>query len=229
MIEEVGAFEKMVRVVDKYGLFKIFQALFVFAAFLYIMYNVSNLDGVVRSAFTAENIELQESHDAAVEVRRSIKPEIDLLLKESLAEMDASRAWIMEMHNGTNNTAGLPFIYGEMTYEEVRNTFHVDEEYTSLNLSRFNFPMYLEEKHIWYGPVSELAKIDPKIAARLTSNDVTYVSIISINGVSNELGYFGISFCKDKKPERIQDLVSVMSTTSQRLSILLDAKRLREY
>lgn len=226
MVEEVSAFEKMVRVVDKYGLFKITQALFVFAAFLYIMYNVSNLDGVVRSAFNAETIELQENHDAAVEVRRSIKPEIDMILRESLADMGANRTFIMEMHNGTNNTAGLPFIYGEMTYEEVRNTFHVDEEYTSLNLSRFQFPMYLETKHMWYGTIQDLAKIDPKISARMASNDVTYVGIISIHGVSNELGYFGISFCKDAAPPKPQDLVRTLSSVSQRLSILLDAKRI---
>lgn len=226
MVEEVSAFEKMVRVVDKYGLFKITQALFVFAAFLYIMYNVSNLDGVVRSAFNAETIELQESHDAAVEVRRSIKPEIDMILRESLADMGANRVFIMEMHNGTNNTAGLPFIYGEMTYEECRNTFHVDEEYTSLNLSRFQFPLYLESKHMWYGTIEDLAKIDQKIAARMASNDVTYVGIISIHGVSNELGYFGISFCKGTNPPKPQELVKTLSSVSQRLSILLDAKRI---
>jgi hypothetical protein len=225
-MEHIGFLERMIKMMDKYGLWKIFQATLVLAGFLYIMYNVQNLPEIVSGAFTRETELRQVEHDAAVEVRRSIKPNIDFLLKDALTALNADRAFILEMHNGTNNVAGLPFIYGEMTYEEVRNNItHVDEDYTSINLSRFTFPMYLEKNHMWHGNIDELGRVDQKLAARLASNDVTYFAIIGLNGVTNELGYFGFSFCNGKTAPTDKEIENCLTSTAQRLSILLDSKR----
>lgn len=224
-MEHIGFLERMIKMMDKYGLWKIFQATLVLAGFLYIMYNVQNLPEIVSGAFSRETEIRQEQHDAAIEVRRSIKPNIDLLLKDALSTLNADRAFILEMHNGTNNVAGLPFIYGEMTYEEVRNEItHVDEDYTSINLSRFAFPMYLEKNHMWNGNIYELGRVDQKLAARLASNDVTYFAIIALHGVNNELGYFGFSFCNGKQPPGESEIEKCLNSTAQRLSILLDSK-----
>ena len=130
----------------------------------------------------------------------------------------------MEMHNGTNNTAGLPFIYGEMTYETVNhNISHVDEDYISINLSRFNFPLYLQQNRIFYGSMEELKKVDEKLATRMISNDVSYFGIISMHGVSNELGYFGVSYCHGHKPATEESIIEQLTLCSQKLSILLDS------
>lgn len=223
--EHVSVLERMIKMMDKYGLWKIFQAILVLAGFLYIMYNVQNLPEIVSGAFSRQTELRQEEHDAAVEVRRSIKPNVDILLKDALSTLNADRAFVLEMHNGTNNVAGLPFIYGEMTYEEVRNHItHVDEDYTSINLSRFNFPLFLEKNHMWYGTINQLSSIDSKLAARLTSNDVTYFAVIGLYGVSNELGYFGFSFCNGKTPPGDKEIEKCLTSTAQRLSILLDSK-----
>lgn len=223
--EHVGFLESMLAMMEKYGLWKIFQATMVLVAFLYIMYNVQNLPEIVSGAFSRHTELRQEQHDAAVEIRRAIKPDIDMLLKDALSTLNADRAFVIEMHNGTNNVAGLPFIYGEMTYEEVRShIIHIDEDYTSINLSRFNFPMYLETKHMWYGEIGELKELDSKLAARLASNDVNYLAIVSLHGVSNELGYFGFTFCNNKKPDSTKEVTRMLTVTAQKLSILLDSK-----
>ena len=226
-MEHIGFLERMIKLMDKYGLWKIIQATLVLSGFLYIMYNVQNLPEIVSSAFNRQTEMTQEEHDAAVEVRRSIKPDIDMLLKDALSTMNADRAFIIEMHNGTNNVAGLPFIYGEMTYEEVRsNISHVDEDYTSINLSRFSFPMFIEKNHIWHGTVDELKRIDPKISGRLASNDVTYLAIINLYGVANSLGYFGFTYCNGKVVPNSKEIESNLMLTAQKLSILLDSKRI---
>lgn len=223
--EHVSVLERVIKMMDKYGLWKIFQAILVLTGFLYIMYNVQNLPEIVSGAFSRQTELRQEEHDAAVEVRRSIKPNVDILLKDALSTLNADRAFVLEMHNGTNNVAGLPFIYGEMTYEEVRNHItHVDEDYTSINLSRFNFPLFLEKNHMWYGTINQLSSIDSKLAARLTSNDVTYFAVIELYGVSNELGYLGFSFCNSKTPPDDEEIEKCLTSTAQRLSILLDSK-----
>lgn len=224
-MEHIGFLERMIKMMDKYGLWKIFQATLVLAGFLYIMYNVQNLPEIVSGAFSRETEIRQEQHDAAVEVRRSIKPNVDILLKDALSTLNADRVFILEMHNGTNNVAGLPFIYGEMTYEEVRERVsHVDEDYTSINLSRFTFPMYIEKNQIWYGTINELSEIDSKLASRLSSNDVTYFAIIGLHGVTNELGYFGFSFCNGKTAPTDKEIENCLTSTAQKLSILLDSK-----
>lgn len=223
--QHIGFLERILAMMEKYGLWKIFQGLIVLAAFLYVMYNVQNIPEIVSSVFSDQTEMRQQEHDDAIKIRQSIKPEIDMLLKDALATTNADRAFVMEMHNGTNNVSGLPFIYGEMTYEEVRNQIaHIDEDYTSLNLSRFTFPIYLETKYMWYGSVEELKKVDAKLAARLISNDVSYVAIISLQGVENELGYFGITYCNGKEPSNIKEVISLITITAQKLSTLLDSK-----
>lgn len=221
--EQAGFIERMVRLVDKYGIFKMIQALFVLFAFCYIMYNVSNLDSIVEDVFTSQNSERKSRHDEAVELRRAIKPEVDLILESTLLQVNADRVFVVEMHNGTNSVAGLPFIYGEMTYEEVKNGVqHIDEDYTSVNLSRFTFPMILEERHMWCGTITDLEEVDGKLAARLKSNDVKYLAIIQMFGVSNELGYYGFSYTKSTPPENVREIKTALSINAQKLSVLLD-------
>lgn len=224
-IEHVGVLERIIKMVDKYGLWKIFQAMLVLTGFLYVMYNVQNLPEIVSGAFSKQTEMRRVEHDAAIEVRRSIKPNVDILLKEALSSLNADRAFVFEMHNGTNNVAGLPFIYGEMTYEEVRkNINHVDEDYTCINLSRFTFPLFIEKNHMWHGTITDLGVIDSKLASRLCSNDVTYMAIIVLQGVNNELGYFGFTFCNNKEVPSENEIEKCLNLTAQKLSILLDSK-----
>lgn len=221
--EQAGFIERMVHLVDKYGIFKMIQALFVLFAFCYIMYNVSNLDSIVEDVFTTQNSKRKTEHDEKAELRRAIKPEVDLILKSTLSQIDADRVFVIEMHNGTNSVAGLPFIYGEMTYEEVKDGIqHIDEDYTSVNLSRFTFPLILEEGHMWCGTITDLEEVDGKLAARLKSNDVKYLAIIQMFGVSNELGYYGFSYTKSDPPENVKDIKTALLINAQKLSVLLD-------
>lgn len=229
--EQLGFLEKTVKLVEKYGLWKIFKALIVIALFVYIMYNAANMDSLIsrvtRETINKENVEKVEAHDRALSIRQSIKPQIDGLLEQTLHKLDADRVFVLEMHNGTNNTSGLPFIYAEMTYEAVADGItHIDDDYTSLNMSRFTFPMYIERNHIWQGKVIDLEEIDPKISKRLLSNDATYIAITQIHGMKNELGFFGITYCNDKEPKPKQEILTVMMEVTQKLSTLLDSSNL---
>lgn len=222
--KQVTVLERIVKVISKYGFFKILQALFVIAAFLYIIHNVSRIPEIVETVFSNHTEEVQIEHDAAIETRRAIKPTVDSLLADCVNSLKCDRAFILEMHNGTNNTAGLPFIYAEMTYEITSgNVDHIDEDYMSVNLSRFSFPLYLEKRYMFMGTTEELKLIDDKLAKRLSSNDVTYIAIMSMHCVDNELGYFGVSYCGSEPADR-HKIIESLSVTSQKLAILLDSK-----
>lgn len=228
--EQLGFLEKVIKIINKYGLFKVFQALCVIGIFVYLMYNAHNIGnvvkGIVQNEMELHNEKMEQEHSDAIEVRQKIKPKIDQALTETLQKLNADRVFVMELHNGNNNTSGLPFVYGEMTYEEVRSGMtHIDDDYINLNLSRFSFPLFLEKEHMWQGSIDELSKIDDKLAKRLSSNDVTYLAIAHISGVNNLIGYFGVSYCSNKNIKSSKEITTQLTMTTQRLAILLDANR----
>lgn len=226
--EQLSFLEKTVKLIERYGLFKIFKALCVILIFVYIMCNGANLIDTLIGRISRETIdraavEKVEAHDRAMNIRQEAKPKIDNMLEYTLSKTDCDRVFVIEMHNGTNNTAGLPFVYGEMTYETVREgVTHIDEDYTSLNLSRFSFPLFVNRHYYWIGTIEELRRVDPKIAQRLASNDVTYLALIDIHGVKNELGFFGITYCNGRQPKSREEIITVLMEESQKLSTLLD-------
>lgn len=223
MENAIGWLERTVNMIKNYGIWRVLQAVMVFGAFIYIIYNISNIDAIIKSAFSERNAMMQREHDEAVVHRREIKPEIDFILKNAIVRFGADRSFIMELHNGTNNTSGLPFLYAEMTYEEVRSGYsHVDDGYMSMNLSRYDFPMYIEKHKIWCGPTEDLKSIDEKFAHRVLADGVSYIGMIAINGYNHELGLFGVTYCDGHTPPDNVDLSKGLMTEVQRLSILLD-------
>ena len=193
---ELNILEKTIRMIDKYGLFKILKAIFVISLFIYAVYNVANIGNVVEAAFD----EQKERHDLAIEYREEIDPLIRLQLKQLLVDTGCDRAFVIEMHNGEKNIAGLPFKKGEMTYEEVKDgVIHIDEDYTNLNLSRFPFTTYLKNHISWYGSTRELRSIDEKMALRLESNDTKYIFIKCLYASNGkETAYLGITYKKEQ-------------------------------
>lgn len=220
----VKAIDYMADSIKKHGIFRIIESIAFIGLGLYLIYNVSNIPDIINDVFRHKTEQTIIEHDAAIEARHAIRPEIDDINKRTLSYLNADRVFIMELHNGTNNTSGLPFIYGEMTYEDAKNGIHhIDEDYSSINLSRFDFPLYLKNNRIFCGTIDELAKVDDKLAMRMKSNDATYIAIITMHGILNELGYFGITYCNGNKPADKETIIQHLTLCSQKLSILLDS------
>lgn len=221
-INPVSMFETMVNVVKNNKMFDLVKTILIIVLLVYITYNVNEIPEIVRNVFSARTTEMQMEHDTAIERRRNIKPQIDAILLDAMNTLNADRVYVIEMHNGTNNTAGLPFIYGEMTYEQTkRDVEHVDEDYVSINLSRFEYPLYLEKNQIFAGSIEEFSEVDKKMAFRMKATNTTYVAGIALNGVENELGYLGISYC-GTEPVGRQEIIRILSIAAQRLTALLD-------
>ena len=219
----VNILEKTIKLVEKYGVWKIIRAILLIGLLLYVVMNINSIPETIKEiVVSAKEVDVAK-HDAAIEVRKQIKPQIDEILNNTLTAVEADRVFVLEMHNGTNNTAGLPFLYVEMTYCQVaEGIHHIDEDYINLNLSRFDFPLFLEEKNHWYGSIEELRNIDPKLALRLEANGAKYFAIMTIQGVKNELGYFGVSFTHDVSIENTDRLMMTLTSATQKISTLLD-------
>lgn len=226
---QVGIFERCLNIVRDYGVWNIIKTLAIVLLCGMVWYTVTNMDKVVEKVVYEHTYSKTREHTKAIERRQAVSPKVDSILNNALITLKCDRAFVVEMHNGTNNTAGLPFIYGEMTYEVVNDSIdHVDGEYTSLNLSRYTFPLFLGKTNVWLGTLAELEKLDKKLANRLESEDVTYLVVTSLNGMNNALGCFGVAYCYGHTPADRDKLLKVMAPASQNLSVLLDYPNILE-
>ena len=227
--KQVGIFERCLNIVREYGVWNIVKTLAIVLLCGMVWYTVTNMDKVVEKVVYEHTYSKSREHTKAIERRRAVSPKVDSILNNALITLKCDRAFIVEMHNGTNNTAGLPFIYGEMTYEVVNDSIeHVDEDYTSLNLSRFTFPMFLGKSNVWLGTMDDLSEVDKKLADRLRSESVSYLVVTSLNGMNNVLGCFGVVYCNGHQPADRDKLLKIMAPSSQNLSVLLDYPNILE-
>ena len=230
--ETLGFWERLIKFKDKYGYWNLTKlVLFVAFAIAVLLlaknfgenYSFERQKEAMTEVIEQNNQQLFIEHNEQMQIRRDIKPLVTDLLKNTLNEMDADRAFIFELHNGSNNTAGLPFIHCTMTYEETaRNIEPIDEDYQNLSLTRFSFPEYLHEHDLWFGTVEEFADIDKKLASRMQNNGATYLVITTIRSENSEIGYFGFTYCNDKKQKDDKDMMGFIVYTVQSLSKLLD-------
>ena len=230
--ETLGFWERLMKFKDKHGYWNLTK-LVLFVAFAIVVlflaknfaesYSFERQKEAMTEVMEQNNQQLFIEHNEQMQIRRDIKPLVSDLLKNTLNEMDADRAFIFELHNGSNNTAGLPFIHCTMTYEETaRNIEPIDEDYQNLSLTRFSFPEYLHKHDLWFGTIDEFEAIDKKIASRMRQNGATYLVITTIRSENSEIGYFGFTYCNDKKHKDDKDMMEFIVYTVQSLSKLLD-------
>ncbi|MBQ2175462.1 MAG: hypothetical protein II453_10520, partial [Alphaproteobacteria bacterium] len=164
--------DPVIKFIKDFGFVRGIGYLVILACVVFTAINIlhidKTIDQTVQSAMENRETTQIEAHDRAVEKRYANSPKIDQILNEVLHKYGADRVCIVEMHNGTKNVAGLPFIYGEMTYEVCREgVIPVDADYTQFNLSRLSFPTFMFEHNAYCGGMGDLGKIDDKFAERL--------------------------------------------------------------
>lgn len=164
------------------------------------------------------------THDRAMAYRRNVAVEVKQLMKQTLEALGASRCYIIELHNGTNNPHGLPFMYGEVTYEVTDGVAeYMAEDYNQITLSRYDFPAIVRDRKVWMGSVENFEDVDPKMARRISAHDVKYFAMVHVSGTHGDLGYFGVDYCHETTINEEQ-LSRRLQDSAQRLASLLDFK-----
>lgn len=216
--------DPLIKLIKNFGFARAIGYLVMLCCVVFTAISLFNMDKIVEKAISDNQREQIEAHDRAVEKRYVNSPKIDQILNEVLYKYGADRVCVVEMHNGTKNVAGLPFIYGEMTYEVCRDgILPVDADYTQFNLSRLSFPTFMFEHNAYCGGMSDLGRIDDKFAERLLVNNSTFLCGYTLHGADNVIGYFGVIWCGGYPNETVQ-LMKDLSAYAQKLSILLDEK-----
>lgn len=218
----ISRLEKLVKVIDKYGLKKVCQAIFVlFLLFLALFNDSSNQVKIVEMIFQKQKTE----HSKALEYRNEISPKIKFELQKLLMNTGANRAFILEMHNGVNNPTGLPFLYAEMTYEEDSDgTPPIGDDYARMNVSRYDFLTYIHEQCHWYSTTDSLMTIDRVLANKIKLNDVEYLGCVELKGVYQPIGFLGISFTSKEPKYDANTIAKYLHRTAQTVTTYLDAE-----
>lgn len=193
-------------------------------------YKVMTMDKSVNEILIEHDKQLKENevadHNKSTRQRENALNDVYNILNGLLLNLNGDRAYVIEMHNGNNNPSGLPFIYGEMTYEKSRYGIEdVDDEYTSLTLSRYQFPGYIIENRYFYGSIEELSNIDTKLAKRMEQYGATYIAVIAISGKRGDIGIVGVTYCNGDQPASRNVINANMTTASQKLTLLLDKEK----
>lgn len=223
-MNNLSFFEKAVKIVDKYGGWKVIQAIVYVGLFLFIIFYVPAITKITVEKATIESMETvdknkEEQHIKNLEKRKVIQPQINSALTSIMLKTNADRAFIIELHNGSNNLNGVPFLHGSVTYEKTNDGVdNIDEEYQNLSLSRYEFATYLHNNFSYFGTIEELSKIDKKLAMKLYANGVVYVAVTTLHNGKNEWGWFGVLYGNMTNVPQEREITNELMITSQTIA-----------
>lgn len=179
----------VVNLIASHGVWRIIEAILILALLLTLL-NPGIVIGTISDI-------IDQIDDAKKEFRQENDPIIKGALHDSVWELDAIRASVLEFHNGKENPSGLGFYYADMNYEIVKNQdFYISQQYQNINLSLLNLPDYLYQNGYWYGTVEELKDLDPKLASMIKNNGTNWIAFLLLEG-SKDLGILEISFLEE--------------------------------
>lgn len=226
--ETLGFWERLMKFKDKYGYWNLTKLVLFVAFSISILflgknfgesYSFERQKEAINEVLNENNVQQYKEHELKMEQRRNIKPYVIDLLRATIEKMKAGRAFVIELHNGSNNTAGLPFIHASMTYEVVDQGIDpVDEDYQNISLTRFSFSEYLHEHDLWFGTIDEFERFDQKMASRMKVNDSKYLVISTIRSETSEIGYFGFIYYDTKEHTCDKETMEFILHAVQKLS-----------
>ena len=232
----LGWVEKVILLSERFGVKKLLQAILFIILFIGIdfAYNALQNEDTVKSVIESVNKQEREQHEESSNVRGYVSPKINETLIKLVYELHADRAFVMEMHNGKENASALPFVYLDMTYEEVRdgeNVKYVQPHFENININNYTMPWYLSDNVYFIGGIDEIKKIDKRFAVRFEDEGGAYCGLILVRSNGINIGFLGVSY-KTPHPEVTDETIhNKLTKYVQDISSLLDlnkAKNIKE-
>lgn len=163
----------------------------------------------------------ERRHAESFFYRMKTSPQIQSYMDQMRLESEGMRTFIIEMHNGKYNAAGLSFNYGALTYESVaEGNASVIDDYLDFALERYPTLGKIYEEGYWSGTVEELMEIDRHLALKLQSNNVEYIAATMIYGTKGDIGFIGVTY--DHTDVNVSKTKQVLVKYAMKISPLLD-------
>jgi hypothetical protein len=209
----------VLKLVEKYGFVKILFSCLLMVFISYTTYLTLN-PSIMFDRF-AEYAE--EKHRESFDQRMKASPMIQIVLDNIREETNASRVFIIEMHNGKYNSTGLSFNYGSLTYESLSDSvMSIMEDYADFTLERYPIlgKVYIDNK--WYGTINELAFIDRRLSLKLEANGSSYIALHIIYGMKSEVGFLCVEYNNENNVIPEHDIDTAVHKALPKLSKYLD-------
>lgn len=213
----------ILRMIKEYGVSKIIIGAILLAIvsfFFYFMFNPSNL-------FEIYDGWKARQHDHLTELRQENSPKMQSIIDKLTYHIDASRTIILELHNGTTGSGGLPFNKCTATFESLNiDVMPVAGQYKDVTLSLMPFAQYLFSVGYWNGSTDSLMKIDRGLAYKMKSNRTEYFAACIIEGIDKPLAIMIVSFpsnsLRNMTPEELRENVRHVA---MEVSVLLEVEQ----
>lgn len=183
------------------SLFKFFSIVILTIALLVIgkfLYNAAGNERVMESVSKIIESKKELAEKEGMEIRQDIvTPEIQRELKILCYTLNADRVFIFELHNGKKSAGGLPFVYADMSYEEVNREKcleHVGLQFQNIPLTLYRYPHYLFKERYVFESTEEISEIDNGFAKHIHDVGGKYLAGIYITLNSEPLGFLCASF-----------------------------------
>ena len=151
----------------------------------------------------------EKEHAERIEKRMVNNEKLHILSEKLMYKVGAKRVMILELHNGLENSAGMPFSKCSATYEALNDGVKpVAEQYQNTNLSLMPFATYLFENGYWCGDVDDIKEIDRGLYFKLKANETEHLAACVIEGVDKPLAFLFVSFdpiCDDHECKEVRE------------------------
>lgn len=187
----LGFIERLLGLVSKYKVWDFLKAFAVLFMIAVGSFMIANPDWL----FERYDRWQEARHEERMDTRRDNSTRINLLLDKALYRMESSRIVVLELHNGTTGTNGLPFAKCSATYEVVNDGIPpVSDQYQEVNLSLYPFTDYLRTNGYWYGRTESLKSIDKSLYYKMMSNGAEEFAGCLVEGIDEPLAFLFVTY-----------------------------------
>lgn len=183
--------ERVLGLVKKYSIFDFIKSFF-------LILIIAGLVGFIsHPTYIFEKYQewQEKEHAERIEKRMKNNEKLHIMSEKLLYKVGAKRVMILELHNGLENNAGMPFSKCSATYEALNeNVKPIADQYQNTNLSLMPFASYLFEKGYWCGDVDDLKDIDRGLYFKMKSNETEHIAACVVEGVEKPLAFIFVSF-----------------------------------
>lgn len=183
--------EKGLRLIREYGIGRIITGALLIAFLSVMFWFIFN----PTRAFEVYDEWKKRQHDTLMELRMENAPKIQSAIDKLTYKVGASRCVLLELHNGSESAAGIPFKKCSATYESLNvGASPVASYYQEQNLSLMPFASHLFQSGYWCGSVDDLSEIDKSLCFKMKSNGTEHFAACVIEGIDKPIAILIISF-----------------------------------
>ena len=218
----LGMLEKSLNLIKQYKLWDFVKAFIVVFMVSIMVFCISNPSKVFEYFQNAG----KKAHEELIEHRLNQTHKIQSSIDRLLFKVGASRVEILEMHNGNNSIAGLPFLKATATYEALNdNVMPVSNQYNGVNLSLIPFATTLFNDGYWCGNTEDMKQIDKSLCYRMLSNNTEHFAATVIYGVDKPIGFLFVTFEKIPEGHSCEDVKKEINKTAMEIGVMMEVNK----